>query len=72
LILEHGGGYHSILAQLSRIDAVVGQNVTAGEPVGRAGNDERGAPTLYLELRRHGQPVDPSAWLLAAENGVRR
>jgi murein hydrolase activator len=72
LILEHGGGYHSILAQLSRIDAVVGQNVTAGEPVGRAGNDERGAPTLYLELRRHGQPVDPSPWLLAAENGVRR
>jgi len=72
LILEHGGGYHSILAQLSRIDAVVGQNVTAGEPVGRAGNDERGAPTLYLELRRHGQPVDPSPWLLAAENGARR
>ncbi len=72
LILEHGGGYHSILAQLSRIDAVVGQAVTAGEPVGRAGNDERGVPTLYLELRRHGQPVDPSPWLQAAENGARR
>ncbi|MBI3506144.1 MAG: peptidoglycan DD-metalloendopeptidase family protein [Proteobacteria bacterium] len=72
LILEHGGGYHSILAQLSRIDAVVGQNVTAGEPVGRAGNDERGSPTLYLELRRHGQPVDPSPWLQAAENGAHR
>lgn len=72
LILEHPGGYHSILAQLSRIDAVVGQSVTAGEPVGRAGNDERGTPTLYIELRRHGQPVDPSPWLTAAENGARR
>jgi septal ring factor EnvC (AmiA/AmiB activator) len=72
LILEHSGGYHSILAQLSRIDAVVGQSVTAGEPVGRAGNDENGTPTLYIELRRNGQPVDPSPWLLAAENGARR
>ena len=72
LILEHAGGYHSVLAQLSRIDAAVGQTVTAGEPVGQAGTDERGAPTLYLELRRHGQPVDPSPWLQSAGLGARR
>jgi len=66
LILEHGGGYHSILAQLGRIDATVGQSVAAGEPVGRAGTDERGLPVVYLELRRHGQPVDPTPWLQAA------
>jgi septal ring factor EnvC (AmiA/AmiB activator) len=72
LILEHGGGYHSILAQLSRIDATVGQTVTAGEPVGRAGIDDRGTPVLYLELRRNGQPVDPTPWLQTAGTSARR
>jgi septal ring factor EnvC (AmiA/AmiB activator) len=72
LILEHGGGYHSILAQLSRIDAAVGQTVTAGEPVGRAGIDDRGTPVLYLELRRNGQPVDPTPWLQTAGTSARR
>jgi murein hydrolase activator len=72
LILEHGGGYHSILAQLGRIDATVGQSVAAGEPVGRAGTDERGLPIVYLELRRHGQPVDPTPWLQAAGTTARR
>jgi murein hydrolase activator len=72
LILEHGGGYHSILAQLGRIDAAVGQTVAAGEPVGRAGIDERGMPVLYLELRRNGQPVDPTPWLQTAGTTARR
>lgn len=34
LIVEHDGGYHSVLAGFARIDAVVGQWVLAGEPVG--------------------------------------
>ncbi|MBL0930093.1 MAG: peptidoglycan DD-metalloendopeptidase family protein [Alphaproteobacteria bacterium] len=72
LILEHSGGYHSVLAQLGRIDAVVGQAVTAGEPVGRAGASEQGTPVLYLELRRNGQPVDPTPLLFGAEAGARR
>lgn len=72
LILEHSGGYHSVLAQLGRIDAVVGQAVTAGEPVGRAGASEQGTPMLYLELRRNGQPVDPTPLLFGAEAGARR
>lgn len=72
LILEHSGGYHSILAQMGRIDAVVGQAVTAGEPVGRAGASERGTPVLYLELRRNGLPIDPSPLLFGAEAGLRR
>jgi murein hydrolase activator len=72
LILEHSGGYHSILAQMGRIDAVVGQAVTAGEPVGRAGASERGTPMLYIELRRNGLPIDPSPLLFGAEAGLRR
>src|SRR3546814_6464457 len=34
LILEHAGGYHSMISGLGRIDARVGQHVLAGEPLG--------------------------------------
>ena len=34
LIIEHDGGYHSLLAGLARIDGRVGQWILAGEPVG--------------------------------------
>ncbi len=62
LIIEHGGGYHTVLAGLGRADAVVGQWLLAGEPVGVMGSPESGHPQLYLELRRDGQPIDPAPW----------
>src|SRR5260221_74033 len=62
LIIEHGDGYHSLLAGLERIDGVVGQWLVSGEPVGIMPTGDRGA-ALYLELRRHGQPINPSPWL---------
>ena len=34
LIIEHSEGYHTLLAGMGRIDAVVGARVLAGEPVG--------------------------------------
>jgi murein hydrolase activator len=75
LIIEHGGGYHTVLAGLDRVDAVVGQFLLAGEPVGVMGSGGRsddaasasGRPKLYLELRRDGQPIDPVPWFGAAE-----
>jgi septal ring factor EnvC (AmiA/AmiB activator) len=33
LILEHGDGYHSTIAGVGRIDARIGQEVLAGEPI---------------------------------------
>jgi septal ring factor EnvC (AmiA/AmiB activator) len=75
LIIEHGGGYHTVLAGLDRVDAVVGQWLLAGEPVGVMGAvgstasaaTDTGRPRLYLELRRDGQPIDPVPWFGAAE-----
>ena len=56
-------GYHSLLAGLGRISGVVGQRVLAGEPVGDMGDPDGGEPRLYIELRRDGQPINPSPWL---------
>ena len=63
LIVEHKGGYHSLIAGLARIDTVVGASLAAGEPVGVAENS--GSPRVYYELRRNGRPVNPQKLLLA-------
>ena len=61
LIIEHSEGYHTLLAGLGRIDSRVGQLVLAGEPVGVMEDSE--ATSLYVELRRDGQPINPLPWL---------
>lgn len=73
LIIEHGEGYHSLLAGIARIDVEVGQWVLAGEPVGATSDgtrqsDEEGQ--LYVELRRQGEPINPLPWLAAANPKV--
>jgi septal ring factor EnvC (AmiA/AmiB activator) len=67
LIIRHGGGYHSLLAGLDRVDVKVDHWVLAGEPVG-AMRDGSGGP-LYFELRRDVRPVDPQPWLASVEDG---
>ncbi len=63
LIVEHDGGYHTLLAGLGRIDGAVGQWLLAGEPVGAMGPGAGGPPRLYVELRRDGEPINPLPWL---------
>ncbi len=63
LIIDHGEGYHSLLAGMSRIDGVMGQYLLSGEPVGVMGSHSKGKPSLYIELRRNGQPINPVPWL---------
>ncbi|HET9149212.1 MAG TPA: peptidoglycan DD-metalloendopeptidase family protein, partial [Alphaproteobacteria bacterium] len=71
LIIEHGEGYHLLLAGLGRIDSALGESVLAGEPIGIIGRDSGGAAAkgvgapfrLYLELRHNGRPIDPTTWL---------
>ena len=70
LIIQHSGGYHSLLAGLARSDAVVGQWVLAGEPVGIMGPSKDGNPKLYMELRRDGHPIDPLPWLGKSDSKV--
>ena len=61
VIIEHGDGYHTLLAGLGRLDTSVGQSLLAGEPVGIMVAETK--PTLYIELRKNGQPINPAGWL---------
>ncbi|MBI1327922.1 MAG: peptidoglycan DD-metalloendopeptidase family protein [Alphaproteobacteria bacterium] len=64
ILIEHAGGYHSLVAGLGKIDTVAGQQVTAGEPVGTLGTGQDGSPpSLYYELRQQGEPVNPAKLL---------
>jgi len=70
LIIEHSGGYHTLLAGLSRIDVAQNQWLLAGEPVGVTGRSEQGAPRLYMEIRLKGRPINPLPWLAAESSKV--
>jgi len=65
LLMEHRGGYHTLLAGLGRIDVVEGQWLLTGEPVGITESPKEGKARLYMEVRRNGRPFDPWPWLEA-------
>jgi septal ring factor EnvC (AmiA/AmiB activator) len=71
LIIDHGGRYHTLLAGLEGISAVVGQWLLAGEPVATMSSDTDRRPELYLELRRTGEAIDPLPWLDEIDSKVR-
>jgi len=71
LIIEHGEGYHSLLSGMTRIDGEIGQWLLSGEPVGVMDTMSGEAPRLYLELRRKGQPINPSPWLATRKGKVK-
>jgi len=56
VIIEHAGGWTSLITGLARSDVRVGIDVVGGAPLGIAGPDR---PTVSLELRRAGEPVNP-------------
>ena len=78
LIINAGGGYHILLAGMSRIDVSLGQFVLAGEPIAVMGNaiapgnrgDQNSRPVLYVEFRKDGQPIDPGPWWAEASGKV--
>jgi len=70
LIIEHGGGYHTLLAGMARIDVHVDQWILTGEPVGIMGRKGARKPALYLEIRKQGQPINPLPWLAARKGKV--
>jgi septal ring factor EnvC (AmiA/AmiB activator) len=58
VIIDHSGGWTTLITDLASIGVQVGQIVQQGSPIGRAGT---GRPTITVELRREGRPVDISS-----------
>lgn len=56
VIVEHPGGWTSLITGLADLSARVGQQLVSGAPLGVAGP---GRPVVTLELRRGNQPVNP-------------
>lgn len=64
LIVDHGNGYMSLYAHNDTLLRDAGGTVKKGDAVAKVGNSGgQGVTALYFELRRNGQPVDPSSWL---------
>ena len=54
VIIEHGGGWSSLVTGLGGLGVKVGQTVQRGSPLGRTGG---GKPRVTVELRQGGRPV---------------
>lgn len=70
VILQVDDDSHVLMAGMATINAQVGDEALAGEPVGEMTLSTGDAPTLYFELRRRGQPVNPMPLLTARRNKV--
>lgn len=57
VIMSHKNGYNTVMTNMGTIDAMVGQEVLAGEPIGRMNENKN---EMYLEVRRGDKSVDPA------------
>ncbi|MEJ2458518.1 MAG: peptidoglycan DD-metalloendopeptidase family protein, partial [Novosphingobium sp.] len=60
VIIEHEGGWTSLVTGLARLDTAVGTRVVTGSPIGTTGPGEA---HVMVELRRNGEPVNPLQYI---------
>lgn len=64
IVLDHGQGYMSLYGHNEALTVNGGDWVDAGEVLARSGvNSSDRTAGLYFEIRRNGEPQDPTAWL---------
>ena len=64
IIIDHGSGFFSVYGGLGVILKAKGSEVKAGEELAKAGSGPQGQDgTLYLEIRRGTEALDPAVWL---------
>jgi len=62
--VDHGNRLSTGYGHLSQIYVAVGQDVQRGQALGASGNTGRSTgPHLIFEVRRNGNPVDPTPYL---------
>ncbi|MDE1993049.1 MAG: murein hydrolase activator EnvC [Rhizobiaceae bacterium] len=82
VILDTGDGYHMVLSGMDAIKTRLGKFVFAGEPLAMMGEKrvasatalalETDRPTLYIEFRKDGKPVDSRPWWTSKDTGKAR
>ncbi|UWU20962.1 MULTISPECIES: murein hydrolase activator EnvC [unclassified Rhizobium] len=82
VILDTGDGYHMVLSGMDAIKTRLGKFVFAGEPLAVMGQKrvasatalalETDRPTLYIEFRKDGKPVDSRPWWTSKDTGKAR
>ncbi|QDH33477.1 peptidoglycan DD-metalloendopeptidase family protein [Porphyrobacter sp. YT40] len=60
VIIEHDGGWTSLVTGLAMVEVAVGDSVIGGSPLGRATG---GTEPVTIELRQDGKPVNPLQYL---------
>nr|WP_231938049.1 murein hydrolase activator EnvC [Candidatus Doolittlea endobia] len=64
IVIEHGSGDMSLYGYNQSALVNVGDQVKAGQPIALVGaNSSHGTSSLYFEIRRQGQAVNPIPWL---------
>lgn len=61
VIIEHGGGWTTLITNMTDLSVADGQTVRQGQALGSVGENN---PEITLELRRHGRIMDIAALLL--------
>lgn len=79
VILNTGDGYHIVMSGMDRVSTSQGSFVLSGEPLATMGNKsvasatalalETDRPTLYIEFRKDGLPVDSRPWWAEKDTG---
>jgi murein DD-endopeptidase MepM/ murein hydrolase activator NlpD len=64
VVVDHGNGYETYYAHLSRVDVIEGQSIHQGERVGAVGTSGHSTgPHLHYEVRVGGVPINPYRFL---------
>ncbi len=62
IVLQHGGGWTTIYAHLSRAVVGDGDSVTKGQVIGYSGSTGTTSPHLHFEVQENGQDRAPSSF----------
>ena len=69
--IDHGNGYHTWYAHLSRVDVQIGAHVYKGQAIAAVGaTGFATGPHLHYQVMRDGSPVDPTPYLTGVPSNV--